>query len=117
MRRQDAEADARRAPEGCGPGWARVNAKVGCRSRRPQDARRVRAQDGPASMLANPLLLLKASGQLLFDLGGLLQAFDVVGEFLLHDAVGKLSLHLLEGRVARIFELDDVPAILGLHWL
>src|SRR5882672_206681 len=36
-------------PKGAGPGWARVNAKAGCRSRRPKGARRVRAQDGPAS--------------------------------------------------------------------
>src|SRR5258706_16444695 len=116
-------------PKGAGPGWARVNAKAGCRSRRPQGgARRARAQDGPASTRGRmpkqtpegapegrgPRMGPRQS-ELLFDLGGLLQAFDVFLEFLLHEGVGQLRLHLVERRVARVYELDDVPAVLGLH--
>src|SRR3984893_9923518 len=75
-------------------------------------ARRARAPDGPASTR----LSSKAS-ELLFDLGVLLQAVDISLKFRLHDAVGQLSLHLVERRVARILQLDDVPAVLGLHGL
>ncbi len=33
----------------------------------------------------------------------------------MHEGVGQLRLHLVERRVARVHELDDVPAVLGLH--
>src|ERR1700694_5508455 len=89
MRRQEAQADARKG------------------------ARRARAR--MARVPANPPPLCRQTSERLFDLGGLLQAFDIVLEFLLHDGVAELRLHLVEGRVARILELDDVPAVLGLY--
>src|SRR6185312_15474056 len=57
----------------------------------------------------------REASELLFDLRVLFQAVDVDLEFLLHDAVGQLSLHLIEGCITGVFELDDVPAVLGLH--
>src|ERR1700756_3030232 len=85
----------KQTPGGRGPGWS------------PSTAR---APDGPASLH----LRIEAS-EFLFDLGGLLQAVDVSLELLLHDGVGQLSFHLVERRIARVFELDDVPAVLGLY--
>src|ERR1700678_2775662 len=55
--------------------------------------------------------------ELLFDLGVLLQAVDIFLKFLLHDGGAELLLHLVERRIARVHELDYVPAILGLHGL
>src|SRR5260370_31861849 len=92
-RREEAEVDARRAPEGRGRGWW------------PSTAR---AQDGLASIPANPpVRFASGASELLFDLGGLLQALDIVLEFLLHDAVGQLNLKLVERLVVRFLELDD----------
>src|SRR5260221_13257014 len=47
MRRQDAGADARRAPAGRGPGWPESMRRQDADARR--GARRARAQDGRAS--------------------------------------------------------------------
>src|SRR5258708_1527271 len=69
---------------------------------------------GPGGARVNPLLGFTDESELLFDLGGLLQAFDVVLEFLLHDAVGQLSLHLVERRVGGVRGLVAGPAVLGL---